>query len=100
MTRTLAICDLSDWRAGGKRREDFVQEMGAALQDIGFFALTGHGIDVEAIKKSYSVSEDFFHLSQDEKNSYEQAELFRQRGYTPYGVEHAKDNPAPDLKEF
>ena len=26
--------------------------------------------------------------------------MFRQRGYTPYGVEHAKDNPAPDLKEF
>tara|TARA_B100000401_G_scaffold420604_1_gene346192 strand:- start:349 stop:1077 length:729 start_codon:yes stop_codon:yes gene_type:complete len=26
--------------------------------------------------------------------------MFRQRGYTPYGVEHAKDNPEPDLKEF
>ena len=23
-----------------------------------------------------------------------------QRGYVPFGVEHAKDNPAPDLKEF
>ncbi len=100
MARTLAICDLADWRAGGERRESFVNSMGAALQDIGFFALTGHGIDVEAIKKSYTVAEDFFHLSQDEKNRYEQAEKFRQRGYTPYGVEHAKDNPAPDLKEF
>ena len=100
MARTLAVCNLADWRAGGERRNSFVQEMGAALQDIGFFALTGHGIDVDAIKKSYSVSEDFFHLPQEEKNRYEQAELFRQRGYTPYGVEHAKDNPAPDLKEF
>ena len=41
MTRTLAVCDLSDWRAGGERREQFVQSMGEALQDIGFFALTG-----------------------------------------------------------
>ena len=52
MARTLAVCNLADWRAGGERREAFVQEMGAALQDIGFFALTGHGIDVEAIEKS------------------------------------------------
>ena len=22
------------------------------------------------------------------------------RGFTPFGVEHAKDNPTPDLKEF
>ena len=100
MARTIAVCDISDCHAGGLQRESFIQKMGEALQDIGFFALTGHGIDVEAITKSYSVSEDFFHLPQDEKNRYEQAELFRQRGYTPYGVEHAKDNPAPDLKEF
>ena len=71
--------------------------MGEALY-IGFFALTGHGIDVEAIKKSYSVAEDFFQLHK-KKNRYEQAELFRQRGYTPYGVEHARII-LPDLKEF
>ena len=35
--------------------------MGEALQDIGFFALTGHG-DVESIKKSYAVAEEFFQL--------------------------------------
>ncbi|MBT5184350.1 MAG: isopenicillin N synthase family oxygenase, partial [Euryarchaeota archaeon] len=52
------------------------------------------------ISKSYLVAEDFFQQPQEKKNQYEQAELFRQRGYTPYGVEHAKDNPAPDLKEF
>ena len=100
MGRILAVCNLQDWRAGGERRTQFINSMGAALQDIGFFALTGHGIDVAAIEQSYSVAEQFFHLPQDEKNRYEQSELFRQRGYTPYGVEHAKDNPAPDLKEF
>ena len=26
--------------------------------------------------------------------------MARQRGYTPSGIEHAKDNPEPDLKEF
>ena len=49
MTRVLEVCDLSDWRAGGERREIFVKKMGDALQDIGFFALTGHGLDVEEL---------------------------------------------------
>ena len=83
MSRTLEVCDLSDWRAGGQRRDGFVKRMGDALQDIGFFALTGHGINVESIKQSYSVAENFFELPQEEKSQYEQAELFRQRGYTP-----------------
>ncbi len=100
MTRTLAVCDLNDWRSGGERRKAFVKSMGEALQDIGFFALTGHGIDVEKIKRSYSVADEFFKLPQEVKDQYEQKDLARQRGYTPYGIEHAKDNPAPDLKEF
>jgi isopenicillin N synthase-like dioxygenase len=39
-------------------------------------------------------------LDEATKQGYERADMFRQRGYTPYGVEHAKDNPEPDLKEF
>ena len=100
MTRRLTVCDLSDWRAGGERRERFINQIGDALQDIGFFALTGHGISADAISKSYEVAEDFFNLPQGIKSKYEQSKISRQRGYTPYGVEHAKDNPAPDLKEF
>ena len=100
MTRSLTVCDLSDWRAGGERREQFIKQLGESLQDIGFFALTGHGISTDAISQSYRVAEDFFNLSQDVKSKYEQVHMSRQRGYTPYGVEHAKDNPAPDLKEF
>ena len=43
---------------------------------------------------------NFFSLDQEVKDQYERPKMFRQRGYTPYGVEHAKDNPEPDLKEF
>lgn len=100
MARVLEVCDLSDWRAGEERREKFVHQMGEALRDIGFFALTGHGIEIENINRSYEVAERFFHLDQKRKNAYELSEIQRQRGFTPFGVEHAKDNPAPDLKEF
>lgn len=74
--------------------------MGDALKDIGFFALSGHGISDENIDASYETIEQFFNLDQTTKNSYENTEIARQRGYTPYGIEHAKDNPEPDLKEF
>ena len=100
MVRSLAVCDLRDWYAGGKARDEFVTAMGNALKDIGFFALTGHGIPADAIDQAYQTSGDFFHLDQAVKQRYERADIFRQRGYTPYGVEHAKDNPEPDLKEF
>ncbi|MDP6870299.1 MAG: 2-oxoglutarate and iron-dependent oxygenase domain-containing protein [Candidatus Poseidoniaceae archaeon] len=100
MARELEICDLRNWVAGGNRREQFVQKMGDSLRDIGFFALTGHGIPITEIDQSYDVAEEFFNLDQTLKSKYEQSDLHRQRGYTPYGVEHAKDNPAPDLKEF
>ena len=93
-----AGCDLRDWHAGGEARERFVATMGDALKDIGFFALTGHGISADAIGRAATIGR-FFHLDDATKRTYEQADMFRQRGYTPYGVEHAKDNE-PDLKEF
>ena len=46
MTRSLQVCDLRDWHAGGESRERFVTTMGDALKDIGFFALTGHGLSL------------------------------------------------------
>ncbi len=100
MGRQLKICDLRDWNSGGESRNHFVQEMGSALEDIGFFALTGHGIDLEDIRKSYAVAKAFFKLEDEIKLQYEKRDIQRQRGFTPFGTEHAKDNPAPDLKEF
>ncbi|GIR08117.1 MAG: hypothetical protein CM15mP18_4460 [Methanobacteriota archaeon] len=92
MTRSLQVCDLRDWHAGGEARERFVTTMGDALKDIGFFALTGHGISADAIDQAYATIGRFFHLDDATKRTYERADMFRQRGYTPYGVEHAKDN--------
>ncbi len=100
MSRTLRVCNLEDWFAGGERKENFIQTLGDALKDIGFFALAGHGISKENIDASYEAIEHFFNLDQTTKSSYENTEIARQRGYTSYRIEHAKDNPEPDLKEF
>lgn len=78
----------------------FAQKVGEALHDIGFFALVNHGIDLELIENVYSEAEKFFLMDTASKQGYARPEASHQRGYTPFGVEHAKDNPAPDLKEF
>ena len=93
---TLDLREYTDGDAGS--REAFVQKMGEALEDIGFFALTGHGIPLEDIDRAYNVSETFFNMDDETKMRWNQGG--NQRGYVPFGVEHAKDNPAPDLKEF
>ena len=100
MTRdSIPTLDLREYSEGDSAsREAFVRKMGEALEDIGFFALAGHGIPLDDINRAYEVSETFFNMDDATKMRWNQDG--NQRGYVPFGVEHAKDNPAPDLKEF
>ena len=99
MQRHIPVVDFS--LAGSPETETaFVQQVGDALKDIGFFALANHGINLARIESAYSEAEGFFDLDETTKRRYARPELAHQRGYTPFGTEHAKDNPAPDLKEF
>ena len=81
-------------------RARFVSEVGDALKDIGFFALTHHGIPRTLVDDTYAKCDAFFDLDEPTKRTYLQPDIGHQRGYTAFGVEHAKDNLAPDLKEF
>lgn len=101
MTRTIPTVDFALARSPDKEdRKAFTQQVGDALQDIGFFALINHGIDTQLIAEAYTQCDRFFDLVEDVKRSYLRPNIAHQRGYTAFGIEHAKDNPAPDLKEF
>jgi isopenicillin N synthase-like dioxygenase len=97
MARELVELDLHDF---DNNKSDFINEMGKALEDIGFFALKGHGIEFDLLSECYKNSKRFFKYEQEIKSKYEKKEIHCQRGYTKFGKEHSKDNPAPDLKEF
>ena len=71
-------------------RDRFVSEVGDALKDIGFFALTHHGIARELIDATYEQCDAFFDMDEQTKRTYLQPEIGHQRGYTAFGVEHAK----------
>lgn len=100
-TQTIPVVDLNDWRRGTPAQRDaFAQAVGAALEDIGFFALENHGVDSALIADAYAQADAFFALPLENKLRYEDLSVNGQRGYTSFGREHAKDQPAPDLKEF
>ena len=75
------------------------QDLYDALADTGFVVVTDHGIDLSRLHDAYAAVEGFFARPEPEKRAYMVGQD-GQRGYTPFGREHAKDADAPDLKEF
>jgi isopenicillin N synthase-like dioxygenase len=92
--------DLNDYTSGGAAsRSRLIETLGEGLQEFGFLNVEGHGIDSSLIRGTYDLWKRFFELPDGVKRQYAGVEGGA-RGYTPFGVEHAKDNPLPDLKEF
>lgn len=98
--QTIPVVSLKDYAAGGGARDRFVKTVGDALVDIGFFALSDHGVDMGLIDRAYTLASDFFMRPDAEKRRYEDLKLKGQRGFTSFGREQAKDAKVPDLKEF
>lgn len=93
--------DLRDFVSGDSaRKEKFIKEIGAAFENIGFVALSGHFLSDELVEQLYNEIKKFFQLPQETKDSYEIAGIGGQRGYTSFGKEHAKGKKEGDLKEF
>ena len=83
-----------------EEKQQFVNTLGQAYEEIGFVAVKNSLISDQLISKLYHSVQEFFTLPLDVKLKYERKELAGQRGYTSFGKEHAKDSNAGDLKEF
>jgi len=89
-----------DIRRFDSDRSAFVAELGAAYREWGFCGIRGHGIDVALIDAAYNDFKQFFALPDEIKRKYHIPGGGGARGYTPFGIETAKDSRYPDLKEF
>nr|WP_299345462.1 2-oxoglutarate and iron-dependent oxygenase domain-containing protein [Allomuricauda sp.] len=78
----------------------FISEIGAAFENIGFVALSGHFLEDDLVENLYKEIKTFFQLPQETKDKYEIEGIGGQRGYTSFGKEHAKGRKEGDLKEF
>lgn len=78
----------------------FIEELFRGLKYFGFIILKDHGVPVSLIEQAYKQSEALFALPEATKIGYISKAGGGQRGYTPFGKEHAKNSKVPDLKEF
>ena len=93
--------DLADFLSGDPaRKQKFVEELGAAYNNIGFIALRNHGLSDDLSNRLYASTKKFFDLPDEVKQKYENPALAGQRGYVGKGKEHAKGRNTGDLKEF
>jgi isopenicillin N synthase-like dioxygenase len=101
MSQSIPVVDLEDFRSDSpSHQQAFVETMGNALEEIGFFAVVNHSVDAALIQQAYAVAQALFELPEATKLQYSDPVLNGQRGFTQFGQEHAKDHAAPDLKEF
>ncbi|MDA9343661.1 isopenicillin N synthase family oxygenase [bacterium] len=82
------------------RKQNFVNAIGQAYEEIGFVALKGHFLDDTLVNNLYKEVKNFFCLPTETKRKYEIPGIGGQRGYVSFGKESAKGKKEGDLKEF
>ena len=93
--------NLNDYLTGGPdSKKKFINDLGKGFSEIGFIALKGHLLNDTVKESLYGEVKNFFNLSNEIKSKYIISGLASQRGFTPFGKEHAKGRNVGDLKEF
>ena len=102
MLTTVPTIDIAPFLAEAPGAAKVVQQVARACEDIGFFGVTGHGIDPSMRRHAVETARSFFRLPFDEKQRARASGL-TPRGYLPIGLEglsYSRGEAAPaDLKE-
>ena len=101
MSNNIPSVDLKDFLStDSNKRNDFVNNIGSAFQEIGFCAVSGHFLSDNLVERLYTQIKSFFNLPNEVKCKYENPKYSGQRGYVSFGKESAKGSNHGDLKEF
>lgn len=87
MLSSLPILDLSQLDRGPEEAQQFLETLRQTTRDVGFFYLTGHGIQQQLIDDMLALSRQFFELPDDDKLAIENVHSAQFRGYTRVGGE-------------
>lgn len=91
---TLPVLSLAD------QPDRLSRALGDSFSRFGFALVRDHGMDAALVARGWRLTEQFFALPEAEKRQHLVPGQAGARGYTPFGVEIAKDGRAHDLKEF
>lgn len=80
--------------------EAFAQALGGSFERYGFAIVADHGVPAELIARAEEQARALFALPEEVKRAYHLTGGGGARGYTPFGIETAKDATERDLKEF
>ncbi|MGG7667207.1 isopenicillin N synthase family dioxygenase [Yersinia sp. J1] len=89
----LPLLDLSQLKRGETQRQAFLTELRHAARDIGFFYLTGHGVDPELSRQIQNLSRRFFNLPTADKLAVEMVHSPHFRGYNRAASELTRGQP-------
>ena len=104
-TKTVPLIDISPFLAGSSDgQRDVARAVADACEDIGFFAISGHGVPAETTNRLRHLSHAFFELPEDEKAKAIHPVAGTPRGHRIFagealGKTSGADAPA-DFKEF
>jgi isopenicillin N synthase-like dioxygenase len=76
-----------------------VRQLDEACKTTGFFYITNHGVPKPLIDKVFSLTAQFFALSEDEKMAMHLSRSTCRRGYEKIGDQTLDENALPDQKE-
>jgi isopenicillin N synthase-like dioxygenase len=100
MTTDIPVIDLAPLRRGGAAGlKTVARQLGQACREVGFFAVTGHGIDPDLTGRVFAASRDFFARSAAEKTALSITGSPHNRGYVGIGAETLDTTRPSDLKE-
>jgi len=103
--KTVPLIDISPFLADSQSgRRQVARAVADACEDIGFFAITGHGVSAEITNRLRRLSHEFFELPEDEKARAIHPVPGTPRGHRVFagealGKTMGRDAPA-DFKEF
>ena len=88
------VIDIAPAADGGEAARQIAKKIGAACEQIGFFVITGHGVDARCLEDMYEVSKAFFELPEEIKRLACADPPDRFRGYTGPGDRGERGQPA------
>ena len=92
---TLPLLDLSLLDGSAAQRQGFLEALRHAARDVGFFYLTGHGIDSALLQQVQAHARAFFALPEAAKSAVGMIHSAHFRGYNRTASEITRGQPDP-----